>query len=142
MKETYIVAYEGRDLDVVNFAADRARRNKAALKIVHVLEWSPYSFLTPEELEERHKRREQELSRAHEAVLDPVVSDLEQNGFEVEGLIRHGAPADVLIDVAKKTDHALIFVGRSGASSLTARILGSVTIGLVQASPVPVVVVP
>ena len=141
-QETYIVGYEGKDRDVVDFAADRARRNGARLHIVHVLEWSPYSFLTPQELEERHKRREKELSRASEAVLDPIVSELKANGLEVDGTVRHGAPADVLIDIAKNSDNGSIFVGRSGHSSIAARILGSVTIGLVQASPVPVVVVP
>ena len=33
--------------------------------LAYVIEWSPYSFNTPEENAERHKRRESEISRAN-----------------------------------------------------------------------------
>lgn len=141
-QETYIVAYEGKSRGVINFAAERARRNGAKIHVVHVLEWSPYAFLTPQELEERHGRRQEEVERGRAEVLDPIVKELQDSGIEADGELRHGSPADVLCDIARGIPHSMIFVGRTGSSSIAARILGSVAIGLVQSSPVPVVVVP
>lgn len=141
-QETYIVGYEGKSRGVIDFAAERARRNGAKLHVVHVLEWSPYAFLTPQELEERHGKRQEEIKRGHEKVLDPVLKELRDAGLEADGELRHGSPADVLCDVARGKPDSMIFVGRTGSSSIAARILGSVAIGLVQSSPVPVVVVP
>lgn len=141
-QETFIVAYEGKSREVIDFATARAKKSGARLHVVHVLEWSPYSFLTPEELEERHGKRESELKRGREVVVGPVVEELKSAGFEVEGEVRHGSPPEVISDIARKIPDSLVFVGRSGASSIAERILGSVTMGLVQISPVPVVVVP
>ena len=39
--------------------------------LAYVIEWSPYSFNTPEENAERHKRRESEISRAKAGVVAP-----------------------------------------------------------------------
>lgn len=39
------------------------------LLVVFVIEWSPYSFQTPEENAQRHKRREEEISTAKERVV-------------------------------------------------------------------------
>ena len=47
-KEIFVVAYEGADdSTLLNYAIERARKEDATLHIVHVLEWSPYTFLTP-----------------------------------------------------------------------------------------------
>lgn len=67
MSEKYIVACDGSD------AIEHARTSGASILVAHVLEWLPYSFLTPEEIEERHKRRGEELDRAQKALLDRLV---------------------------------------------------------------------
>jgi nucleotide-binding universal stress UspA family protein len=56
MSEKYIVACDGSAASerALNFAVAHAQTTGASILIAHVLEWSPYSFLTPEELEERH----------------------------------------------------------------------------------------
>ena len=46
--------------------------------LTYVIEWSPYSFNTPEENAERHKRRESEISRA-KAGDDPPAQKPDQN---------------------------------------------------------------
>lgn len=141
-EQTYIVGYEGEDRGVVDFATAHAKQTGAALHIVHVLEWSPYSFLTPEELEERHKRRTEELARANTAVLDPVLADLTAAGTHATGEIRYGNVIDLLVKIAKEKSAAMIFVGRSGNSSVADRLFGSVPLGLAHAATVPVVIVP
>ena len=140
-KRIFVVAYGGDKRAVVNLAATHARREGAKLHIVHVLEWSPYSFLTPQELEERHARRKKEMARAEEAVMAPVLTELRALGVEAEGEILYGSAVELILQVAQEQDAALIFVGR-GEASLGARVFGSISIGLAQAAPVPTVIVP
>ena len=141
--ELYVVAYDGDDKRrVLDYATDQAKRSGASLHILHVLEWSPYSFLTPEELEERHARRQDELGRAKKAVIDPAIERTRAAGVEAEGEIRYGSVVDLVADTAKKMDAAMIFVGRTGSNTLGARIFGSVPLGLAQIAPVPTVIVP
>jgi nucleotide-binding universal stress UspA family protein len=136
----FIAAYDGTDRHAIDFAAARAKCEGAAVHVVHVLEWSPYTFLTPEELAQRHKVRQEELNRADTAVLQPVLQSLRAAGVSVSGEIRHGNVVDVLSAIAMEKGAALIVAGRS--SSLTTRVFGSVASGLAQSAPVPVAIVP
>ena len=74
----------------LEYAARRAEVSKAQLIVTHVIDWSPFSFNTPQENEERHQRREAELDRAHNEIVDPVVSELRERGIYARGVIRHG----------------------------------------------------
>lgn len=138
--DVFVVACDGRDQTALDFAVKRAKREGACLHIVHVLEWSPYSFLTPQELAERHKHREEELAKANTAVLQPLLEKVRQSGVEVSGEIRHGHVVDVLSAIARERSAAMIFAGRS--NSLSDRVFGSVASGLAQSAPVPAVIVP
>lgn len=125
-----------------DFAATRAKASNSRLVVAYVIEWSPYTFNTPEENEMRHKRREEEIERAKAQVLNPLVTALKSTGVQVEGLVRHGHAAQVLSDLVRETGAAQIFVGRRGHSKVAALLFGSVAGTLVQISPVPVTVVP
>ena len=140
--ELFVVAYDGIDRNSVDYAASRAKASGASLCVAHVLQWSPYSFLTPEELEERKMRRRQELDRAKTALVDPIVAELKAAGLSVESEIRFGSPTTVILEIARDKKACQIFVGRSGKSGLENKIFGSVTLGLAQAAPIPTVIVP
>ena len=77
MSHKIVVGYDGTDSAkaALSFATALARAQGGSIVVAHVLEWSPYSFLTPTELEERHKRRGEELERAEAAILTPAVRD-------------------------------------------------------------------
>ncbi|MHA6347470.1 universal stress protein [Roseivivax sp. CAU 1761] len=144
MPETFVVGYDdsaaaGRALD---HAAALARHTGGRLVVVYVLEWSPYSFLTHQELEERHSRRRDELSRAESAVLGPVRERLEGAGIAVETRVNYGHTAETLIKIAKQVGAAQIIVGRDGAGGLAVRMFGSTAGTLVQASPLPCTIIP
>jgi nucleotide-binding universal stress UspA family protein len=143
MSGTYVVGYDGTKAAqrAVKFAAARAKNSGATIHLVYVLEWSPYAFLTPQELDERHKRREEELSRA-EATLKPVADDLKSKGINAVCEARHGHAGELLCEIASKLKAQQIVIGRTGSSTITARLMGSLVLSLVQASPVPVTVVP
>lgn len=126
----------------LEFAAERAEVKGSKLVIAHVIEWSPFSFSTPQENEERHKRREQELQRAHDEIIDPLVSRYREQGIDTEGVVRHGHASETLMAIAKEKEATNIVIGRKGASRFKAQLFGSVAGALVQISDRPVTVVP
>ena len=124
------------------FAAGLAKAEGAELIVAHVLEWSPYSFLTPEELEERHKRRQEELNRAESALLGPVKDSLANSGITVSTVLKYGHITETLCDIIKESGASQVVIGRTGHSTLSSRLFGSVAGSLAQVSPVPVTIVP
>ena len=124
MPDKIVVGYDGSDSAerALKFAVEKAKARGGSLVVAHVLEWSPYSFLTPEEIEERHKRRREELARAEEALLKPVM----------DKLAKDKVPAG----------SSQIVIGRTGDREFSARIFGSVAGSLAQSAPVPVTIVP
>ena len=126
----------------LEYAANRAKASNARLLVAHVIEWSPFSFSTPQENEERHKRREEELKRAHGEIVDPIVADLLERGISAEGIVRHGHVADTLSAIANENDVSNIVVGRRGSSRLKVQLFGSVASTLAQIADRPVTVVP
>lgn len=144
MTDTLLVGVDGSDCGgrAVEFAAKRAKDGNARLIVAYVIEWSPYSFNTPEENEQRHKRREEEISRAESEILKPIVESLMKEGIKAEGMVRHGHAAEVLSALAPENKASQIFIGRRGLSKMKALLFGSVAGSLVQISPVPVTVIP
>lgn len=144
MSDILVVGYDDSPAGqrALDFAAEAARRSGTALLVAHVLEWSPYSFLTPQELEERHKRREAELARAHEAIVAPALKRLADGSIEAHGEIRYGHVAETLIAIANEKGATQIVIGRTGEGGIAARVFGSVAGNLAQAAPVPCTIVP
>ena len=144
MSGNIVVGYDGSEASdrALDFAVARAKTEGGSVTVAHVLEWSPYSFLTPTELEERHKRRGEELTRAKEAVIDPAVARLADSGVQVDTSIKYGHIANTLADICSETGASQIVIGRDGETSLGARVFGSVASTLAQAAPVPCTIVP
>ena len=144
MSDKYVVACDGSPASerAVAYAIDHARRDGASVVIAHVLEWSPYQFLTPEELEERHKRRGEELARAKSALIDPLLASIKADDIEIDSVIKYGHVAETLCAIATDSGATEIVVGRTGHSALTSRVFGSVTVTLAQIAPVPCIIVP
>lgn len=111
------------------------------LVVAYIVEWSPFSFQTPEENAERHKRREEEISTAKERVVDPSVKKLVESGLRAEGVVRHGDVATALNAISEEKGAIQIIVGRSSEGGFTKRIFGSASSNLVMSASVPVTVV-
>jgi nucleotide-binding universal stress UspA family protein len=126
----------------MDFAHARAMQQKADLLVVHVLEWSPYSFLTKEEIEERHGRRKEELARAETAIIAPITAKYAGKGVEITAMVKYGHVVDTLVEVAEKARATEIISGRTGNSGVMTRVFGSVAGTLAQVSPVPCTIVP
>lgn len=132
----------GSESRAIGFAKRQAKLiGDCELVLVHVIEWSPYSFQTPEENAERHKRREEEIETANTRAVQPVVKALADEGFSVRGIVRHGNVADLLESIAKSEGAEQIIVARTSEGGLSQRIFGSATANLVMHASVPVTVV-
>jgi len=126
----------------LQYAANGAAKSKLQLIVVHVIDWSPFTFSTAKENEERRQRREDELDRAHREIVDPVVSELREQGIYARGVVRHGHPAETICAVSREFGATNIIIGKTGSSKLKAQLFGSVANTLAQISEVPVTVVP
>lgn len=75
-RETFIVGIDGSDCArrAAEFAARRARTAGARVVLLGVVEWSRYSFYTPEELETRARDRSAEIARVSTQVLGPLAA--------------------------------------------------------------------
>ncbi len=111
------------------------------LLVAYVIEWSPYSFQTPEENAQRHKRREEEIAHALDRIVNPAVEALTKDGFKAKGIVRHGHVADTLNAISVEVSADQIIVSRSSEDGLVKRIFGSSTANLVMHAEVPVTVV-
>ncbi len=139
-----LVGYDGSDASrrALDFALAAAKSANTGVLLVHVLEWSPFSFLTPNEIEERHKRRKEELERAETAILAPVRALCENAGVSVDTAVKYGHIANTISDMAKAENVAQVIIGRNGHTEAGARIFGSVAGSLAQTAPAPVTIVP
>ena len=144
-KTTFVVGLDGSDAGAraLAFAKDRAKADGACtIVLCYVIEWSPFSFQTAEENEQRHKRREEEISMARERVLDPAIAHASADGFTVEGIVRHGDAAEILDALAQEHGAKQIIIGRVGTRGLKERIFGGVTGRLMATASVPVTIIP
>ena len=142
---TIVVGLDGGEAGAraLDFAAKQAKLiGDYELKLVYVIEWSPFSFQTSEENDQRHKRREEELALARERIVDPAVKKVSEDGVTVQGIVKHGDVADILDDLAKKHGAQQIVVGRVGLRGLKERMFGGVTGRLAVASRVPLTIIP
>lgn len=144
-KTTIVVGLDGSEAGAraLAFAKGQAKgMGDCTIAICYVIEWSPFSFQTAEENDQRHKRREEELKLAHERVLDPAVDEAKGEGFEVVGIVKHGDAADILDDIATQHKAIQIVVGRVGTRGLKERVFGGVTGRLAASASVPITIIP
>lgn len=139
-----VVGLDGADTGgrALTFAQDLAGRiDDCELIVAYIIEWSPFTFQTPEENAMRHKRREEELHTATTRIVDPAVKELADAGIKARGVVRHGDVAETLNAITVENGATQIIVGRTSASGFAKRIFGSSTQNLVMHADVPVTVV-
>lgn len=139
-----VIGLDGEDTGdrALNFAKEQASRIKdCELIAIYVIEWSPFTFQTPEENAQRHKRREEEIDLAMTRIVTPAVKSLQDAGFTASGIVRHGDVAETLNALTVENGGSQIIVGRASSGGFSKRIFGSSTQNLVMSADVPVTVV-
>ncbi len=144
MGNKLLVAVDGSETGkrVISFAVASIRATTSSLVLAYIIEWSPYSILTPGELAERHQKRESEISGVEESILASEANELRAAGVDVETVVRHGHIGETLSEIARDYAVSQIYIGRKAESRMQTMLFGSVTASLIQTSPVPVTVVP
>ena len=136
MSASVIVGIDGSapSRRAVEFATNLAESQGVGLVVAHVIPWSPYSFNTPTDNEERGERKQQ--------IIEPAVEVAAGRSCEVTPVVRHGDPVDTLVELAKEFSATAIVVGRTGDSRVKRALFGSIPGHLVHESTIPVTVVP
>ncbi len=144
MANLYLVGVDGSGPAnrAVSYAAEQAAATGAKLMLAHIIDWSGYDFMGPEELAERPKYRKAEIATAQEQIIDPALALADAHGIAAETVVHHGNATEILMTLIKDHGVSQAFVGRNGQSRLEALVFGSTTNGLVQHAPVPVTVMP
>ena len=144
MENIVLVAVDGSagSERALSHSIARAKASGASLLLVHVIDWSPYSFHTNDELAQRQKRREEELDRASQQIVKPMEEVCKKEGINVQTKVAHGKTTEIVNHLANEHDVAQIVMGRRGTSSVKTMIFGSIAANLVQTSSVPVTIVP
>jgi len=144
MTDTIMIGIDGSKAGehAVDFAISQAKLGNTRLVLGYVVEWSPYTFNTPEENEQRHLRRKEEIQNAKERVLNPILKSIESEGVKTLGVVRHGQVADALLRIAKEQGAGQIVIGRIGHSGIKSLLFGSVAAKLIQITDIPVTIVP
>lgn len=75
-------------------------------------------------------------------VVDDAVSYLQAAGVSAEGLVRAGAPANVILHTALEEKVALIVLGTRGPSNVKDLLLGDVSTEVLRYARCPVLLVP
>ena len=138
---TVVVGVDGSE------AGERAARfagrivRGGTLVVACVVPWSPFAVQTAEENEQRRASKQRETEDAHR-VVDPLVKTFTEEGVKVEGVVRHGHPAETLSDLAREHGADHLVVGRVGQSKVRSLLFGSTPGNLIQIAMVPVTVVP
>lgn len=139
-----LVGVDGSDHSrrAVEFAVARTLERSGSMVIVHVIQWSPFSFNTPTENEHRHAQKAAEILAAQEQVIDPLAALAKEAGVPHEVVVTHGDPVDTIMKILDERHSDHIVLGRTGDSRVRQAIFGSTPGHLVQVAPVPVTVVP
>ncbi len=146
--ESVLVGVDRSDASkrALEFTLRRAKLNEWRVKVVHIINWSPYSYVMPEEFEGQKGAMRDQTAKAQQEVLDPLLewaaSEKLSDGVELVAEVRHGRPSEDLSDLAAHEGHDMIIVGRVGEANLRSAIFGSTASRLAQHAPVPTLVVP
>ena len=124
-------------LEAAKFAGVIAGQAKASIELLHVMEPRSYGI---DFTIEHHDEREQRRKRATER-LEALSSELAGPGITVKMSLLGGAPADTILQVAKKSSCPLLVMGTHGRRGLSHAFAGSVTEAVLRRGIVPVLAV-
>ena len=144
-----------------SYAVSLANMYGAGMTILHVLaEFPGEEFIsnmistdTWQEIKNRHyseardqligKRREHvALKEVLEAFSEEAKADGEDQAFVTdEILIKHGTPAEMIVETAQELSCDLIVMGTHGHSAIADVLIGSTAKWVVRQSPIPVLVI-
>jgi nucleotide-binding universal stress UspA family protein len=139
-----LVAIDGSDhaRQALVEAIDLACATNATLTVMTVVpKTNPWAlgggYYAPVDLDDLQRQ----AVRNYERTLGTAIAAWVPDDMPVTGIVRRGAVAPTIVDQAVTGNHDLIVVGSRGRGELRSLLLGSVSHGVLQSSPVAVLVV-
>lgn len=137
-----LVAFDGTPAAhrAVATAVELARANDARLTViaaVHDLSDVFFGSITSVEFGDLAAQTE----RKCRAMLDTVVESVPDD-IPTAGILGHGSPGPAILDEVRAGGHDLVLIGSRRRGGLRTLLLGSVSRHVLDASPVPVLLVP
>lgn len=146
MERQLLIPLDGSLLaeQALDYAVVLARRNSSVLHLVRVVGYPPlvpaYEWPVPSAVDSRQWLADER--QAAQTYLDELKARYEQQGLAVRTTILDGEPAHAIIQFAtEQTSVREIVLASHGRSGLGRWVLGSVAEKLVQATPVPILVI-
>jgi nucleotide-binding universal stress UspA family protein len=121
-------------------AADLAKLSNAKLTVMTVCQ-KPSALLVGGPVVPPIDMRslDEALQREHQQLLESALEEIPRDVSVVKVLVQ-GSPAGAILEQARKGEHDLIVLGSRGRGGMTAMLLGSVSLHVMQRSRVPVLV--
>jgi nucleotide-binding universal stress UspA family protein len=124
-----------RSTAAIPYAVDLCRAWSAQLVLCNVVSPIPGAYDKRNPPREIAEAIEEQIVLGEQMVLS-IAMELTKQGITAESVIRVGEPAREIIAAAREAGAGLITMSTRGADSMS-RILASVAMGVVQASPIP-----
>ena len=143
MYERILLATDGSiaSREAAAHAVDLAASNNATLHALYVVDEAVYGAYSGDEYVDEAEGPEHGLEEHGEETLAELSARGEERGVEVIDVMRHGDPAEVVVDYAEEADAGLLVLGTRRRPEEYRALLGSVTDRVLRLTPRPAVVV-
>jgi len=143
MYERILLATDGSiaSREAAAHAVDLAASNDATLHALYVVDEAVYGAYSGDEYVDEAEGPEHGLEEHGEETLAELSARGEERGVEVIDVMRHGDPAEVVVDYAEEADAGLLVLGTRRRPEEYRALLGSVTDRVLRLTPRPAVVV-
>jgi len=131
------VDFDDSSLRALSFAVEIARAFGARLTVMHAYALPVLGALL-DETEAAARATVAKTIEEHRSKLDALVAEHCPEGVEAEALLAMGAAVEQIVERANALDVDMIIVGTHGRNALGRALLGSVALGVLRASSIPV----
>lgn len=140
--ERIVVGADGSPagMAALRWAVEEARTRGCEVQAVLVFQYGPVGWALAAEGIPAPTIPYEEMQQEAERTLSRILGEIDSTGVEVTSVVRQGAVAQTLMELAK--DASLLVVGTRGYGGFRGLLLGSTSHQCVSHSPCPVVVVP
>jgi nucleotide-binding universal stress UspA family protein len=141
MKQKIIVPIDDSDYShrALEFAYTVAKQIDGEIVLVNVQPTyatpNVHRFISKEDIREF-------ISETAESILERALQEVKNEGTNIEKAIRTGIPKIEITNLAKELNAYCIVMGSRGMGAVKSALIGSVSLGVLQLSPCPVIVVP